>query len=88
MIAAVQPCFSVQPRSQPSLPGPHNHVMKQTHCFNHLYTFDVQHTSPRCENDRYVSDMLAKLPWGGTKVFRHFRKSQKPDTLEESIHEA
>ena len=62
MIAAVQPCFSVQSRSQPSLSGPHNDMMKQTCCGNHLSTFDVQHTSKRCEDDRYVSDTLAKLP--------------------------
>ena len=37
-------------------------MMKQTHCVNHLNTFGVQHTSTRCEDDRCVSDMLAKLP--------------------------
>ena len=88
MIANMQPCFSAQPRSQPSPSGPHHHMMKQTHCFNHLHTFDVQHTSKRCKDDRYVSDMLAELPYGGTKVFRHFRKCQKPNSLKESIHEA
>ena len=62
MIAAVQPCFSAQSKSQPSLFGPNNHMMKQTRCGNHLNTFDVQHTSKRCEDDRYVSDTLAKLP--------------------------
>ena len=62
MIATVQPCFSVQPRSQPSLSGPQGHMMKQTHCATHLETLDVQHTSKRCKDDRYVSDALAKLP--------------------------
>ena len=42
--------------------GPHGHTIKQTHCVNHLETLDVQHTAERCEDDRYVSDMLAKLP--------------------------
>ena len=62
MIATVQPGFAVQPRSQPSRSGPQGHMMKQTHCANHLETFDVQHTSKRCKDDRYVSDTLAKLP--------------------------
>ena len=37
-------------------------MMKQTRCVNHLATLLVQHTSKRCKDDRYVSDMLAKLP--------------------------
>ena len=37
-------------------------MMKQTHCVNHLAAFLLQHTSKRCKDDRYVSDLLAKLP--------------------------
>ena len=62
MIATLQPCFFAQPRSQPPLCGQHGHMLKQAHCVNHLKTLDVQHTSKRCKDDRYVSDMLAKLP--------------------------
>ena len=62
MIATVQPCFSVQPRSQHSASGPHGPMMKQTHSVNDLKTLGVQHTSKRCKDDRYVSEMLAKSP--------------------------